>query len=107
MATGRVERYVLSLMTAGDDVDMVALESDTPFMTVSVGDLFNPSDFPSMGFGVDAGALWEVVRVEHYLHTRRGSKAGRYTHQVIAYVKNVPNSYATREQRTPVDGGHR
>jgi hypothetical protein len=66
------------------DAVWVILESETPFMTISVGDIVNPYVFPD----ADAGTLLRVVSLEHTLTSGE--------HKISVYTEGVDDSEDVR-----------
>ncbi|ODT57271.1 hypothetical protein ABS71_20320 [bacterium SCN 62-11] len=96
-ATRTVKKYVFELDNGYGDGGL-QLESSTPFMPVSRGDLINPAWFSAYGFvHPGRGIIYEALKVEHILYPLDDDSL---CHQMVIIVKEVVDDQKTRVERT-------
>ncbi|MEY2393736.1 MAG: hypothetical protein QOF94_81 [Acidobacteriaceae bacterium] len=66
------------------DVVWMKFESDTPFLTISKGDILNPYDFSE----AEAGKLLRVVSLEHFLTA--------FEHKLYIYTEQIDDNEDVR-----------
>ncbi len=94
MAVKTKTKYVLLVESPAGD-SYLKVESESPFMAFSAGDLLNPSGWTSLGMASPPDDLYEVIKVEHIVDFAGDVLA----HRAIVLVKPVPNDYDTRAKK--------
>jgi hypothetical protein len=80
-------RYHLEICGPGEKNVLASFTSDSPFMTINRGDIFNPLQWDC---GVTDGRL-QVVNVEHGIWK---SPDGQMSHKMLVDVVTIPTDVA-------------
>jgi hypothetical protein len=85
-------KYILEINEPGETgVAAASFESDSPFGTVSVGDLLNPGNWEG---AEHPGYVLRVVNVEHILWDF--GKGSGPSHKICVFTEAVPDSRQLR-----------
>ncbi len=86
-------QYILSFFlednTSG--VEDLLLESQSPFGTISAGDLILPSSFTRTGHDLDPKATYQVTRIEHQFRDCRSDDSDEWEveHAINVYLRPI------------------
>ncbi len=84
-------KYILEIYLPGSVGDvMFTVESESPFMTITAGDLLNPSVWET-AYEDQGTKLLRIVRLEHIIWDIRGPN-----HKICVFTEAVDNTKEAR-----------
>jgi hypothetical protein len=84
------DKYILEIYYPGSSGNVwVYFQSETPFLSISKGDIINPGMFPD----ADADTMLRVTSVEHIVWSA-GTHESK--HKICVYTENIEDNYDAR-----------
>lgn len=86
-----MKKYELEIYSPNTVLDtMASIESDSPFMTISVGDLVNPRLWTTH----DVEGILKVTKIEHMIWETDGIAK----HKICVYTTELPDTEDSRKK---------